>query len=139
MKGAQPITEQKTAWSPPRGRMRSTARKAQAPEHGVRNSCFHCSSRAHQLGMAKEENDLINYECDGTPEEKNACLGDTLQCHSQQSMGHWLDPQENPSAPIDQKSGSTQVPSCCCFPWKTFYHYFFLPILGLRQDLGCVW
>lgn len=32
--------------------------RAQACEHGVRSSCLHYPSRAHQLGRAKEENYL---------------------------------------------------------------------------------
>lgn len=127
MEGAEPVTEQKTAWSPPRGGTRSAARKARAPERGVGNSCLHCPSRAHQLGRAQEENYLTNYECDGAPEEINAFLGEMLQCHSQQSMEHWLDLQENPSAPTDRKSGIAHVPSCCCFPWKTFLSLHFPP------------
>lgn len=58
MEGAQPVTQEKTAWSPPGGGTRSAVCRAQAHEYEVRNSCFHCPPRAHQLGRAKGENDL---------------------------------------------------------------------------------
>lgn len=55
MEGAQPVTQQKTAWSPAQGVQRAGLRLMSM---GLGTALCTVLAGAHQLGRAKEENDL---------------------------------------------------------------------------------